>query len=370
MWLAPTDHVRHDDRPFIAIWEVTQACDLACVHCRACARPGRDSGELTTAEGFALLDRFADARVPLVVLTGGDPAKRPDLLALVAYGTAAGLHLGLTPSATPLVTRELTTELARAGLKRLAISIDGADPTTHDEFRGVAGSFAHALRILDEARAAGLRTQVNTTVHAKSIGRLREIADLVARLGSVLWSVFYVVPTGRAELGMLPSADAVEASLEELASIAATAPFAVKTTAAPHYRRVLLERSTSGRGSVSHGVYGKDSERVNDGQGFLFVSHRGEIFPSGFLPIPCGNVRESDPLRVYRDHPVFRDLRNASLLTGKCSACEYRRVCGGSRARAFAIEGSMHAADPLCAYVPPGYAPTTTETRRRLSLVE
>jgi len=362
--------VLHDEKPFIAIWEVTQACDLACVHCRACARPGRDAGELTTAEGFALLDQLAEARVPLVVLTGGDPAKRPDLMPLVAYGAAAGLHMGLTPSATPLVTRSLIHELAGAGLKRLAISIDGPDAATHDEFRRVEGSFAHALRILDEARALGLRTQVNTTVHAKSIGRLREMSELVARMGSVLWSVFYVVPTGRAELRMLPTPEAVEASLEELVELAANAPFAVKTTAAPHYRRVLLERSTSGRGAVSHGVYGKDSERINDGQGFLFVSHRGEIFPSGFMPINCGNVRESDPISVYREHPVFRDLRNASLLTGKCAACEYRRVCGGSRARAFAVEGSMHAADPLCAYIPPGYAPAAAEGRRRLSLIE
>jgi len=280
--------VRYDEKPFIAIWEITQACDLACVHCRACAQPARDAGELTTAEGFQLLDRFAEARVPLVVLTGGDPAKRPDLLALVAYGSAAGLHMGLTPSATPLVTRKLLAELTGAGLKRLAVSIDGPDAVTHDAFRRVDGSFAHALRILDEARALGLRTQVNTTVHAGSIGYLREMAELVARLGSVLWSVFYVVPTGRAELRLLPPADAVESSLVELAEIAATAPFAVKTTAAPHYRRVLLERKTSGGSAVSHGVYGKDSERINDGQGFLFVSHRGEISRAAFCRSAVG----------------------------------------------------------------------------------
>jgi radical SAM protein with 4Fe4S-binding SPASM domain len=360
--------MRYDERPFIAIWEITQACDLACVHCRACARPERDHGELTTAEGFALLERFAAARVPLVVLTGGDPAKRPDLLQLVAHGSACGLHMGLTPSATELVTTDLISGLASARLKRLAVSIDGPEAVTHDEFRGVEGSFDHALRILREARAAGLSTQVNTTVHAKSIDRLREMADLVAQLGSVLWSVFYVVPTGRAELGMLPSAEAVEASLEELSHIAAMAPFAVKTTAAPHYRRVLLERQKTG-GAPRHGIYGKDADRINDGRGFLFVSHRGAIYPSGFLPIDCGNVRESNPIDVYRGHPVFRDLREANLLTGKCAACEYRRVCGGSRARAYAVEGSMHASDPLCAYVPPGYVPRPGEARRRLSVL-
>jgi radical SAM protein len=363
--------VKYDDRPFIAIWEITQACDLVCEHCRACAQPLRDAGELTAEEGFALLQRFADARVPLVVLTGGDPAKRPDLVELVKYGSNAGLHMALTPSATPLVTRELIDELVTAGLERLAVSIDGPDPATHDKFRGVSGSFAHALRILRRAHDAGLRTQVNTTVHSGSIGRLHDMADLVARVASVLWSVFYVVPTGRAEAGMLlPSAEAVERSLEELASIAATAPFAVKTTAAPHYRRVLIERSKRGNGRPRPGVHGEKSERINDGRGFLFVSHRGDIYPSGFLPLGCGNVRVSDPIDVYREHPVFRELRESISLTGKCSACEYRNVCGGSRARAFALTGSMFASDPLCSYLPPGYQEARNGRRRQLAVLQ
>lgn len=357
----------YDDRPFIAIWEVTQACDLVCEHCRACARPERDAGELTTDEGRRLLERFRAAELPLVVLTGGDPAKRPDLVELVRHGKSLGLRMGLTPSATPLVTQSLIDELARERLDRLAISIDGPDAATHDAFRGVDGSFAHALRILSEARAAGISTQVNSTVHAGSIGRLREMADMVARCGSVLWSVFYVVPTGRAELRMLPSAEAVEASLHELASIALAAPFAVKTTAAPHYRRVVIERRTPGEPKPSYGVHGKQSDRVNDGRGFLFVSHRGALYPSGFLPIDCGNVREVDPIAVYREHPLFRALRDEDLLRGKCGACVYRRVCGGSRARAFAVTGDFLAADPLCAYVPPGYVEKPSQ--RRLELV-
>jgi len=360
--------MRYDDRPFIAIWEITQACDLVCEHCRACARPERDSGELSTQEGFELLDRFADAGVPLVVLTGGDPAKRKDLVALVAHAKSRGIRIGLTPSATPLVTKSLIDELNEAGLDRLAISIDGHDAATHDRFRGVAGSFDHALRILAEARAVGLGIQVNSTVHAGSIGHLQEMADLVARTESLLWSVFYVVPTGRAELRMLPSADAVEASLQELASIALVSPFVVKTTAAPHYRRVIVERRARGEQQLSYGVHGRQSDRVNDGRGFVFVSHLGQIYPSGFLPIDCGNVRTADPIAVYRDHPLFRELRDDSRLTGKCAACPYRRVCGGSRARAFAVTGDVQASDPLCAYVPPGYV--EQQTRRRLELLE
>jgi radical SAM protein len=359
--------MRYDDRPFIAIWEVTQACDLVCAHCRACARPERDAGELTTEEGFQLLDTLADAGVPLVVLTGGDPAKRPDLVALVKHATSRGLRLGLTPSATPLVTKTLIGEVAAAGLDRLAISIDGPDAEIHDAFRGVAGSFAEAQRILEEAREAGLATQVNSTVHAGTISHLREMADLVASAGSVLWSVFYVVPTGRADRHLLPSPHAVEASLHELASIALSAPFAIKTTAAPHYRRVVIERRAQGASGQNVGAHAKQSDRVNDGRGFLFVSHRGDVYPSGFLPVPCGNVRTSNPVTIYREHPTFRALRDETRLTGKCAACAYRRVCGGSRARAFAMTGDLHASDPLCAYLPPGYA--NVPEMRRLALV-
>lgn len=347
---------KHDDHPFIAIWETTQACDLVCKHCRACAKPARAIGELDTAEGKRLLESFARARVPLVVLTGGDPAKRPDLVELIGYGHSLGLIMGLTPSATPLVTPALIAELAKAGLSRLAISIDGPTAQAHDEFRGVAGSFEHSLRILADARARGISTQVNTTVRRGSIGQLREMAELVARMDTTLWSVFFLVPTGRADAGMLPSAESVERALEELAQIAETAPFAVKTTAAPHYRRVLLERKAKLGKAAQHGVHDKRSVRINDGRGFLFVSHLGEIYPSGFLPVRCGNVRQSDPIDIYRDHPVFRSLREPDQLEGKCGACEYRHVCGGSRARAYAVTGNLLASDPLCSYVPPGYS--------------
>lgn len=351
----------YEERPFIAIWEVTQACDLVCKHCRACAQPARHRDELSCQEGFALLQRFADAQVPLVVLTGGDAAKRPDLVELVRYGVDAGLHLGLTPSATPLVTEALLDRLAEVGLQRLAISVDGPDAQTHDSFRGVRGSFDEALRILDYARKLRMRTQINTTVHSGSVHRLREMATLVASHGSILWSVFYVVPTGRAEAKLLPTAEEAERSLNELADIAARAPFAVKTTAATHYRRVLEERHKATGQRLEHGVMGMQGARVNDGRGFLFVSHRGEIFPSGFLPIGCGNVRSDDPIRVYREHPVFVGLRDSRNLTGKCAVCNYRNLCGGSRARAFALAGDVYASDPLCAYLPPGFTPEGRE---------
>lgn len=344
--------MKFDERPFIAIWETTQACDLVCKHCRACAQPKRDPRELTTAEGKALLLQLSEARVPLVVLTGGDPAKRPDLVELVRCGADLGLQMGLTPSATPLVTRELLEALAEARLARLAISIDGPDASIHDAFRGVQGSFEDARRILGVARNLGLRTQVNTSVHAGNIGRLADIAALVGELDCVLWSVFYLVPTGRADHHMLPSADKVEQTLVELADIAAEVDFVVKTTAAQHYRRVISQRKVSSGSAPSYGLHGRGGDRINDGRGFLFISHAGEIFPSGFLPRYCGNVRDVDPIDVYRHHPIFRLLRDTDALKGKCGVCEYRQLCGGSRARAYAMTGDPMASDPLCAYVP------------------
>jgi len=346
---------RFDDRPFIAIWETTQACDLACAHCRACAQPLRDPQELSTEEAKQLLNRFAEAKVPLVILTGGDPAKRPDLMELVSHGASKGLVMGLTPSATPLVTPELIKQLAAAGLSRLAISVDAPDPALHDSFRGVPGSFEHSLRILRAARESGISTQINTSIHSGNIGTLEAMAEVVRDVGCSLWSVFFIVPTGRAESRMLPAPDAVEVALELLADIAEREPFSIKTTAAPHYRRVLSQRKQARGHAPEHGTHGKSGFRVNDGRGFLFVSFRGDVFPSGFLPIKCGNIRQQDVIEIYQTHPTFLALRDPEQLHGKCGVCDYRQICSGSRARAYAMTGDLQAWDELCAYVPPGY---------------
>ncbi len=345
-----------NERPFIAIWETTRACDLQCLHCRASAIPHADPNELTTAEGRALLDSFAAVSVPLVVLTGGDPAKRSDLVELVGYGKSLGLEMGLTPSATPLVTRELLQRLRDVGLGRLAISIDGSDAATHDSFRGVAGSFELSLRILKDARELGLATQVNTTVRAGVGDLLESTAVLVEELGCVLWSVFFVVPTGRGT-EMLLDPLVVERQLHQLAELSKRVPFAIKTTAAPHYRRVLAERKSAGDTAVQPArfVRGRSALTVNEGRGMLFVSHTGEVFPSGFLPITCGNVRQTDALTIYQDHPLFNALRDPDALSGKCGVCEYRVKCGGSRARAYGMSGDYLASDESCAYQPPGY---------------
>jgi radical SAM protein len=339
--------------PFIVFWETTQACDLACRHCRACAVPQRSPDELTTAEGKRLLDDVRAMGTPLCVLTGGDPAKRPDLVDLVAYGTSIGLRMALTPSATPLVTRDLLTRLHAAGLARLAVSLDGAARRSHDLFRGVDGSYARTFEILHDAKELGLTTQVNTTVTRFNEHELDLIAGDLVNLGIELWSVFFVVPTGRACEADLLDPEDVERVLVRLAQLAERAPYDMKTTAAPMFRRVLLQRRHRRDTIVglSDGI-GRSPRGVNDGQGVAFVSHRGDVMPSGFLPIVCGNVRDRPLPFIYRESPLFRELRDPDALRGKCGACEFKRVCGGSRARAYAMTGDPLTGDPACAYVP------------------
>jgi radical SAM protein len=350
--------VPFDQAPFILFWETTRACDLACLHCRACAVPKRDARELSTREGKRLLDEAAAMGTKLVVLTGGDPAKRPDIVELVRHGTYRGLRMALTPSATPLVTREWLERLRDAGVARVAISIDGASAATHDRFRGVVGSWARSHQILDHARSLGLSTQANTSVSARNVSELPLLATQLAERRIDLWGVFFVVPMGRAAGSETLPADEVERQLEWLALVAGRVPYDIKTTAAPQFRRVLLQRKTSRNDVVGlRDVGGDDAigrvrRGINDGQGVAFVSHIGDIQPSGFLPMVAGNVRVEGLTATYQDSPVFRTLRDPDQLEGSCGRCEFRKVCGGSRARAYATGGNFMAEDPACPYEP------------------
>ncbi|MDE2510670.1 MAG: radical SAM protein [Elusimicrobia bacterium] len=328
-------------KPAVVIWEVTQACGLACVHCRAEARPWRDPKELSTEEGLGLVDQIADSGAPLLVLTGGDPMERPDLEAFVRRGVSRGLHVALSPSATPKVTRPALLALKAAGLHRVAVSLDSHLEKNHDAFRRVAGSYRRTLEIARDAREIGLPLQIGTTISALNVRGLEAMAASVEALGVVLWSVFFLVPTGRAGSGLMISAGECEDVLRRLHELSRRVRFAIKTTEGPHYRRVVAERT--GRRSGSG---------INDGKGFAFVSHHGEVFPSGFLPVSAGNVRERSLGEIYRDSPVFRSLRDSSRLKGRCGLCEFKDLCGGSRARAYAATGDMLAEDPWCAYLP------------------
>jgi radical SAM protein with 4Fe4S-binding SPASM domain len=338
-----------NDRPFIVIWEVTRACSLACRHCRAAAQLRRHPLELNHDESLRLIEQVARAGPALFVLTGGDPVRRPDLKPLIRHAAGLGLRVGLTPSATPELLREDFGEFKSAGVARLALSLDGASRASHDAFRGVPGTWDLTMAAIAKARAAGLPLQINTTFTRQNLG---EFDDFLARLEDIrpeLWSVFQLVPTGRGQTGDLLTAEETEELFLRLYRHSLGAPYDIKTTEGHHYRRVVLQHAKAGGAAT---LRSRAPLGINDGKGFVFVSHTGEIHPSGFLPLAAGNVRRAELLEVYRTHPLFRQLRDPGRLEGKCGRCEFRAICGGSRARAFALTGNPFAEEPLCVYQP------------------
>ncbi len=370
---AAADRSYHNERmvqadfslaPFTIAWEVTRACAYACVHCRADAQHTRDPRELTTDEAFRLIDRLADfGNKPILVFTGGDPMMRKDLYQLIAYATQKGLRCSLTPTATALPTRERLEKVREAGIRRIALSLDAPRPEVHDAFRQVPGSWQRTMDILHRAQDVGLSVQVNTTVAKHNVDILSEMVPFIQEVNAVQWSLFFLVPTGRAQAENMISAEQHEKVFNWLYELSQTAPFDIKSTAAPMYRRVAIERKRreqgrdqavnfQGAGFQYTDGLNRPTKGVNDGNGFLFISHIGEIQPSGFLPVTAGNVRIDDVVDIYRNSSMFKDLRSPEKYHGKCGICEYRDVCGGQRGRAYGITGDYLGSDPACAYIP------------------
>ncbi len=344
-----------DQAPMLVIWEVTQACDLACVHCRASAQSERHPAELTTEQGYRLLDEIRSFGEPLMVFTGGDPLKRPDLYDLIRYAVKIGLRTNVTPSATPLLTGEAIDGFKEAGVTRMAISMDGPDAASHDDFRGIPGTFDRAMFALRHARDIGLDTQLQTTITRRNMGRLPEMAELAKEVRTRMWSLFFLIVTGRALENDDLAATEYEKVFEFMYELSKTAPFGVKTTEAMHYRRYVAQRMKAEHGPTENenakGVAFRTAG-VSDGKGFVFVSHQGEIYPSGFLPVSGGNVLHDSLTDVYRNSPLFKSLRDTGQREGKCGICEYQKICGGSRSRAYASTGNYLAEDPNCVYQP------------------
>ena len=338
-------------------WEMTIACDLECVHCRASAIPHRDTLELSTEEGQALM-RDVKAMGSMIILTGGDPMKRPDLFDLIAYGRDIGLPVSITPSTTPTLTRDVVENFKELGVSAMGTSLDGPTQEIHDSFRGVSGTFANSMNALAWAREFGIPVQINTTVTSETLPHLEnmyrllsgEFAPPVRR-----WSLFLLVPVGRGQQLGIPSAEDIEELCHWVYGAAKDAPFHVGTVEAPHYRRYWIQRKLEEGMSLDE--INKLAMRmgfgVRDGNGVIFVSHKGEVYPAGFLPHPLlGNVRDEPLSSIYRDSPHLAELRDMDKLKGKCGRCEFRWLCGGSRARAFGMTGDAMESDPFCAYEP------------------
>jgi len=375
-------NVDFNQSPFVVIWENTRACDLACVHCRAAAQSRRSQFELTTEEGYALIDEVARLQPKVFVITGGDPLKREDTLDMIEYAKERGLEPSLTPSATPLLTEATVSRMKRRGLSRMAVSLDASRADLHDDFRRVPGSFDLTLRAIRQAGIEGIPVQVNTTVTRRTVDDLPQMVELLKDLGIVMWSVFFLVPTGRGKKADLITPEAVEALFGFLYETSKKVPFSIRTTEAMHYRRYMLQRMAieSGRSLAGlrdaktglidastlflqngprplgiqpqPGAISRAPRGVNEAKGFVFISHIGDVYPSGFLPLKAGNVKNEALGDIYRNSPLFTKLRDNSNLKGKCGRCEFRELCGGSRARAWAVTGDVFAEDPLCIYQP------------------
>lgn len=364
-----------DVSPFIVIWEVTQSCDLACLHCRANARICRDPLELTTLQGYGLIDDITEFGSPLLVLTGGDPLKREDLYDLISYSVAKGLRTTVSPSVTPLLTNESIRKLKNAGISRIAVSLDGSTGEIHDSFRGVRGSHARTLEVLSECDRDGIPIQVNTTVTRYNIGDFENIANLISGFNPVLWSVFFLVPTGRGKVEDTISPEEYESVFEKMYELSKVMPYDIKSTEAPHYRRYAAQarvrEKRSGKcpleaaAETARDAIGRAPRGINDGKGFVFISHRGEVYPSGFLPLSGGNVKNESIVSIYRTSPLFTGIRDYGMLRGKCGACEFKNICGGSRARAYAVTGDYMESEPYCIYVPAKYVPVESDEGKK-----
>ena len=335
------------ERPFILFWEVTRACALACRHCRAIAQPQAHPQELNHEEAMSLVDQIAGLAPPMLVLTGGDPMMRRDILDIITYAASKGLRVALSPAATNRLINSDFHQLRAAGVVSLSLSLDGATQETHDTFRGVPHTFERTLQAARMAKEAGIQLQINTTISRSTLPELEGFVQLLREIQPDVWSVFLLVPTGRATMDELPEAAALEQLWQRLLELRGELPFAIKTTEGHHYRRAMLQAArTSGAPAPRHLV------PTRDGKGVVFISHTGDIQPSGFLPLTAGNVRTDSLAAIYRQHPLFVQLRDDDALGGKCGQCEYRRVCGGSRARAYGSGAGMMAEEPLCNYIP------------------
>ena len=344
----------------LVAWEVTRSCNLACRHCRAEAHPEPYPGELSTAEARRLIDTFPQVGNPIIIFTGGDPMLRPDVYDLAAYAKDRGLRCVMSPNGT-LITPEKARLIAEAGIQRCSISIDGPDAASHDAFRGVPGAFAASLRGIEDLKRAGVEFQINTTVTKGNLEDFKKIFDLCERIGAAAWHIFLLVPMGRASNldEEVISAREYENVLHWFYDFRKTTRMHLKATCAPQYYRILRQRARAEGLPVTPDVFGMDAMTRGclGGTGFCFISHVGQVQPCGYLTLDCGNVRETPFPEIWKHAKPFLQFRNQAEYKGKCGVCEFHKVCGGCRARAWSMHGDYLGEEPLCAYQPGRVAP-------------
>ncbi len=355
---VPASHLHGEKKEAglrLVAWEITRNCNLNCVHCRAAATKGPYTGELDTASAFRLLDQIAEIGSPIVILTGGEPLIRPDIFEVADYGTNKGLRMVMAPNGT-LISETVAGQMARAGIKRISISIDGPTKDIHDAFRGVEGAFDGAIRGIQFAKAAGIEFQINTTITKANLEQIPEIQELAVELGAAAHHIFLLVPTGRGKyiIDQEISAEQYEQTLNWFYDQKEKIPLQLKATCAPHYYRILRQRAKAEGKSVTFQTHGLDAVTRGclGGTGFCFISHRGVVQPCGFLDINCGDVTKTSFAEIWNNSDIFLSLRNFDNLKGKCGKCQFKRVCGGCRARAYEASGDFLAEEPLCSYQP------------------
>ncbi|RPI56011.1 MAG: radical SAM protein [Chloroflexi bacterium] len=364
--------------PHIVAWESTGACNLACVHCRASAQTIPAADELTTGEAFGLIDQLAELGRPILVISGGEPLMRPDIFDIAAYGTRRGLRVAVSPNGT-LLTHAAVGELIKTGVRRISVSIDGSTAARHDAIRGVPGAFDEAMAGLARCREAGLGFQLNTTVMRQTRDDLAAVRDLAVRIGAEAWHVFMLVPTGRGKIDDEVSPGEYEAILNEIYSMTLSSPIPIRVTCGPHFQRIVAQNrrdqlrgrarpnlvqpgnaspghpggnGTSGHPGRHPGGLDATTRGCLAGDGYCFISYRGDVTPCGYFPAVAGNLRRQSFRDIYVESTLFRTLRDLEGYGGKCGACEFLRACGGCRARAYSLTGDYLAEEPYCVHQP------------------
>ncbi|MDO8749078.1 MAG: radical SAM protein [Candidatus Omnitrophota bacterium] len=344
----------------LVFWETTRACNLECPHCRAQAQKSRSPDELSTLEAKRFIDQLSALAKPILVFSGGEALVREDIYELIHYAHQRGLKATLATNAA-LIDQETAGRLKESGIVLTAVSIYGSTAQAHDDFCGRPGAFARTLAGIENIKNAGIKLQINTTITRKNLSELENIGALALKLGALSYHVFFLVPVGR---GLALEGDEIspleyEEAFNRLYDFQQNFPIHIKPTCAPHYYRILRQRSVKEKNnsSVSKNGFHAVTKGCLAGQGVCFVSYKGEVFGCGYLPLAAGDLRKQTFREIWLESELFKALRDDSRLSGKCGICEYKKICGGCRARGYWATGDYLSQEPYCVYEPIGKLP-------------